>query len=76
MNEYLKSWLEDVNCFNKSKSLFFSKYFKAASTSVMDIFLNKDRKGSTKDKKTDWFYTNEQYDRKLDERADKNQYKF
>lgn len=43
---------------------------------VMDIFLNKDRKGSTKDKKTDWFYTNEQYDRKLDERADKNQYKF
>ena len=43
---------------------------------VMDIFLNKDRKGSTKDKKTDWFYTNEEYTRKLDERADKNQYKF
>lgn len=43
---------------------------------VMDIFLNKNRKGSTKDKKTDWFYTNEEYTRKLDERADKNQYKF
>lgn len=43
---------------------------------VMDIFLNKDRKGSTKDKKTDWFYTNKEYDRKLDDRADKNQYKF
>ena len=42
----------------------------------MDIFLNKDRKGSTRDKKTDWFYTNKDYDRKLDDRADKNQYKF
>lgn len=43
---------------------------------VLDIFFNKEGKGSTKNKKTDWFYTNEQYDRKLDERADKNQYKF
>ena len=43
---------------------------------VMDIFLNKERKGSTRDKKTDWFYTNKDYDRKLDDRADKNQYKF
>ena len=43
---------------------------------VMDIFLNKERKGSTKDEKTDWFYTNQEYTRKLDERADKNQYKF
>lgn len=43
---------------------------------VMDIFLNKEGKGNTKDKKTDWFYTNEEYTRKLDERADKNQYKF
>ena len=43
---------------------------------LMDIFLNKERKGSTKDKKTDWFYKNEAYDRKLDDRADKNQYKF
>lgn len=43
---------------------------------VMDILFNKDRKGSTKDKKTDWFYTNKEYERNLDERADKNQYKF
>ena len=42
---------------------------------VMDIFLNKERKGSIKDKKTDWFYENEEYTRELDERADKNQYK-
>ena len=43
---------------------------------VMDILLNKERKGSNKDNKTDWFYENEEYNRKLDERADKNQYKF
>lgn len=43
---------------------------------VMDIFLNKERKGSIKNKKTDWFYDSEEYTRKLDERADKNQYKF
>jgi len=42
---------------------------------VMDIFLNKERKGSTKDKGTDWFYENEEYTRKLDERADNNQYR-
>lgn len=43
---------------------------------VMDIFLNKERKGSTKDEKTDWFFTNKEYDRKHDDRADENQYKF
>ena len=42
----------------------------------MDIFFNKEGKGKDSDKKTDWFYTNEQYDREIDERADKNQYKF
>ncbi len=34
------------------------------------------KKTTTKTKKTDWFYQNEQFDRKYDERADKNQYKF
>ena len=43
---------------------------------VMDIFLNKDRKTNVKYKKTDWYYNNKDYDRNLDDRADKNQYKF
>jgi len=43
---------------------------------VLDIFFNKDRKQEVRNKKTDWFYKNEQYDRNLDDRADKNQYKF
>lgn len=40
-----------------------------------DLLLARARKREPKDKKTDWFFKNEQYDRKLDERADKNQYR-
>lgn len=42
---------------------------------LIDLLLDKQRKANPKDKKTDWFYKNEQYDRKLDERADKNNYR-
>ena len=40
-----------------------------------DVLLDKSRKANPLDKKTDWFYKNKDYDRKLDERADKNQYR-
>lgn len=42
---------------------------------LIDLLLDKNRKLNPKDKKTDWFYQNEQFDRKLDERADKNNYR-
>ena len=42
---------------------------------LFDMILDKDKSNNPKDKKTDWFYTNEQYDRKMDERADKNNYR-
>lgn len=42
---------------------------------LFDILFDKTRKANPIDKKTDWFYKNEQYDRKLDERADKNNYR-
>jgi len=42
---------------------------------LFDILFDKSRMKNPKDKKTDWFYKNEQYDRKLDERADKNNYR-
>ena len=41
-----------------------------------DILLNKNRTIGKGAKKEDWFYANEEYDRKFDERADRNQYKF
>ena len=42
---------------------------------LLDLLLDKGRKANPKDKKTDWFYKNEQFDRKLDDRADKNNYR-
>lgn len=40
---------------------------------LMDLVVDKGRK--PKDKKTDWFYTNKDYDRQFDDRADRNNYK-
>lgn len=42
---------------------------------LLDMLVDKGRKNYPKDKKTDWFYANEQFDRKLDDRADKNNYR-
>ncbi|MBR3255250.1 MAG: hypothetical protein IKF97_03390 [Clostridia bacterium] len=42
---------------------------------LFDLLLDKTRKKNPKDKKTDWFYNNEKFDRQLDERADKNNYR-
>ena len=42
---------------------------------LLDLLADKGRKAHPTDKKTDWFYKNEQYDRKLDDRADKNNYR-
>ena len=41
----------------------------------LDILINKNRRKFGADKKTDWFYKNEKYEREFDERADRNQYK-
>ena len=43
---------------------------------LFDTLADKSRKLHPVDKKTDWFYKNEQFDRKFDERADRNEYKF
>lgn len=42
---------------------------------IFDTVLDKNRKNNPTDKKTDWFYKNKDYDREIDERADKNQYR-
>lgn len=42
---------------------------------LLDLLVDKGRKANPVDKKTDWFYKNEQYDRQLDDRADKNNYR-
>lgn len=42
---------------------------------LFDVLLDKNRKVHPTDKKTDWFYKNKDFDRKLDDRADKNNYR-
>lgn len=42
---------------------------------LFDVLLDKNRKAHPTDKKTDWFYKNEEYDRKYDDRADRNNYR-
>lgn len=41
----------------------------------LDILLNRYRRNVGLDKKTEWYYNNERFDREYDERADRNQYK-
>ena len=40
-----------------------------------DVLLDKNRKAHPVDKQTDWFYKNKDFDREVDERADRNQYR-
>ena len=42
---------------------------------LLDLIIDRTRKRDPKDKKTDWFFKDNKYDRKLDERADKNEYR-
>lgn len=42
---------------------------------LIDILLNKNKSSSKKNRKTDWFYKNDKYEKKQDSRVDLNQYK-
>lgn len=42
---------------------------------LFEMLLDKNRREHPVDKKTDWYYKTDQYDRKYDERADKNNYR-
>lgn len=42
---------------------------------LFDVLLDRNRKAHPTDKKTDWFYTNKEFDRQMDDRADKNNYR-
>lgn len=42
---------------------------------LLDLFFARHRKSENPSKRVDWFYKNEDYDRKIDERSDKNNYR-
>ncbi|MBQ2937996.1 MAG: hypothetical protein IJE05_03850 [Clostridia bacterium] len=66
----------DILTMTQSTEMMFSMLGIILPLAVLiDLLLDKNRKMNPKDKKTDWFYKNEEFDRKLDERADKNNYR-
>ena len=46
-----------------------------AFCSLLDILLHTNRTTTKSTKKTDWFFKDEKFDREMDERADKNNYR-
>lgn len=70
------SVIEGTSTLNSYMSLFVAAIGVAIPLfAFFDVLLDKNRKAHPVDKQTDWFYKNEQFDRKVDERADRNQYK-
>lgn len=66
---------EDIPALAYSDSLAAIIGIVIAFAVLIDYLLDKNKQNHPKDKKTDWFYQNEEYDRKLDDRDDKNQYR-
>lgn len=74
------------NIFQKAEEIVITDYINVLVSIIgiilpfiifMDVgFSQSSKKTTNKTKKTDWFYQNEEFDRKYDERADRNQYKF
>ena len=46
-----------------------------AIIALVDLLFDTATRRSHSDRKTDWFFKNKDFDRKYDERADKNQYR-
>lgn len=68
--------LEGTSTINDYMTLFVALIGIAIPLAAFfDVLLDKNRKAHPTDKKTDWFYKNEQFDRKMDDRADKNNYR-
>lgn len=61
---------------DQAPSLFFSTIGMFLPLIVLlELLFDKNSKNHPTDKKTDWFYKNEEYDREVDERADRNNYR-
>ncbi len=72
----IMAMLEGTSTINDYMTLFVALIGIAIPLAAFfDVLLDKNRKAHATDKKTDWFYKNEQYDRKMDDRADRNQYR-
>lgn len=69
-----------INGETLSSTAYFEMFISLIAVALpiaatLDILLDKSRMKNPVNKETDWFYKNKQYDRQLDERADKNNYR-
>ena len=72
----ISSLIEGTLLTSQYMSLFFATIaIILAIATLLDVLFNKDRTNNGSNKKTDWYYQNEKYDRQFDERADKNNYR-
>ena len=70
------------NVFNGEMTMIVTQNVLVAAVGIIlaisiffDLFVSVVRKRDPKDKKVDWFFKNEKYDREFDERRDKNEYR-
>ena len=68
--------IEDTSTINSYMSLLVALIgIVIPLFAFFDVLLDKNRKAHPVDKQTDWFYKNKEYDRNVDERSDRNQYR-
>ena len=64
-----------INVENASDMIFLVIGIVVPLLTFLDILINRNRNLGKGNKKEEWFYGNEEYDRKFDERSDRNQYR-
>lgn len=74
--EIVEMQVSGITIVNSSNLLCIALGVIIPFLTFLDILFNKNRTLGNGVKKENWFYGDEKYDRKFDERADRNQYKF
>lgn len=69
-----------INGETLNSTIYFEMFISLIAVALpiattFDILFDKARMKNPVNKETDWFYKNKEYDRQLDERADKNNYR-
>lgn len=74
--EVVEMQVSGITIINSSNLLCIAVGVIIPLLTFLDILFNKNRTLGKGTKKENWFYGDEKYDRKFDERADRNQYRF
>lgn len=67
--------IDELSALDMQYIFIYSLGILIALLNFLDVLLNKERKGSTKDEKIDWYYDEGRFEREGDDRSDKNRYR-